>query len=220
MSQQTVYRIKYQAEYYEEDPETRQPVGPYYETKEGYIPAADLSKYPQAEILDTITYEEYKQRTGVPMRAYEPESEYFQPKITAEAVLKAYGLPADYLTGQQMALLPPDVTGKTFRITPTGEKIEIAAPPEQKTELPPSPEVTKAGCFIATAAYGTPLCPQLTLIRRFRDRCLPSRLSRAYYRISPPVAYEVSLHLSLRRTVRLILYPIVKVLKVMFDGEG
>ncbi len=54
---------------------------------------------------------------------------------------------------------------------------------------PYSPE----GCFIATAAYGTETHPRIDVLRDFRDSYLKrfyfGRLfTRAYYRLSPPVA--------------------------------
>jgi hypothetical protein len=68
-------------------------------------------------------------------------------------------------------------------------------------------------CFIATAAYGTPMAPQLTILRRFRDRCLPNPITMLYYRISPPIAEYIRRRALTRRVIRDFLEPIVKLLK-------
>lgn len=43
-------------------------------------------------------------------------------------------------------------------------------------------------CYIATAAYGTPLHHDLDTLRAFRDKDLPSYLVNLYYKSSPPIA--------------------------------
>lgn len=50
-----------------------------------------------------------------------------------------------------------------------------------------------SSCFIATAVYGDPSCPEVRELRRFRDeRLLPNPFGKAfvafYYFLSPPVA--------------------------------
>jgi len=70
------------------------------------------------------------------------------------------------------------------------------------------------GCFIATAAFGSPLAPQVRLLREFRDRYLltngPGRLfTAAYYRISPPLAEMVGNSEILRAIVRAGLVPVI-----------
>lgn len=70
------------------------------------------------------------------------------------------------------------------------------------------------GCFIATAAYGSPLDPHVTVLRTFRDRyLLTSGAGRAfvafYYRRSPAMAAFISRHATLRQLARMLLTPLV-----------
>jgi hypothetical protein len=69
-------------------------------------------------------------------------------------------------------------------------------------------------CFIATAAYGTPMAEQIQILREFRDGyLLTNPLGRAlvglYYRVSPPVAEFITEHPGLRPPVRAGLLPAV-----------
>jgi hypothetical protein len=69
-------------------------------------------------------------------------------------------------------------------------------------------------CFIATAAYGSPLDPHVEALRSFRDRYLMTNTAgRAfvalYYRASPPVAAVISRSEGLRTAARWTLAPIV-----------
>lgn len=67
-----------------------------------------------------------------------------------------------------------------------------------------------SSCFIATAAYGTPLAGDLKELRAIRDqRLLPYAVGSAivdiYYRVSPPVARLVASSEPLRIAVRVLL---------------
>ena len=71
-----------------------------------------------------------------------------------------------------------------------------------------------SGCFIATAAYGSPYEAHVSLLRQFRDvYLLPHQLGqafvKAYYRYSPPMADFIAEHDSLRAAVRVGLLPLV-----------
>jgi len=77
---------------------------------------------------------------------------------------------------------------------------------------------TQSKCFIATAAYGSYLAPEVTALQEFRDRyLLTNRLGRkfvdAYYRYSPPIAGFIETHPALMPPVRWALTPIVWAIK-------
>jgi hypothetical protein len=77
---------------------------------------------------------------------------------------------------------------------------------------------TLHGCFIATAAFGTPLAKQIDVLRRFRDRrLLPSPLGQlavaAYYSLSPPIANAITTDERLRAGARKLVEPLVTLLR-------
>ncbi len=85
---------------------------------------------------------------------------------------------------------------------------------------PPAPSASGGGggggggCFIATAAYGSALAPQVEVLRGFRDRYLLTHgfgqaLVTTYYRLSPPLADVIAGSDFLRSTVRTGLVPII-----------
>ena len=74
------------------------------------------------------------------------------------------------------------------------------------------------GCFIATAAYGSYLAPEVMVLRGFRDRYLLTNgpgqaFVDLYYRFSPPIAAFIKEHDSLKEAVRWGLTPVVYALK-------
>ena len=69
-------------------------------------------------------------------------------------------------------------------------------------------------CFIATAAYGSPMAEEIGVLREFRDKYMLTNpvgqvLVGLYYRNSPPVAQFITEHQSLKPLVRGALLPAV-----------
>ena len=74
----------------------------------------------------------------------------------------------------------------------------------------------KAPCFIATAAFGSPLHPYVRTLQDFRDKYLMSsrpgrKLVKLYYKYSPHIAELITNHKVLRSVVRIWLVPFVAV---------
>lgn len=80
------------------------------------------------------------------------------------------------------------------------------------------------GCFIATAAYGSPIATEVRILSRFRDdkllkSAIGSCLVGLYYGCSPPLASLISRSIFLKRIVRsLLLTPVLRVLRNHTSG--
>jgi hypothetical protein len=77
------------------------------------------------------------------------------------------------------------------------------------------------GCFIATAAYGSYLAPEVEVLRQFRDEYLITNpIGRTfvefYYSVSPPAAEYISRSEGLKSLTRCALAPVVYGLKYPF----
>jgi hypothetical protein len=85
-------------------------------------------------------------------------------------------------------------------------KVELLA-----TEATPR----KRGCFIATAAFGSPFAAEVEILRQLRDSVLEQSilgrcLIRIYYVVSPPLAALIARSAASRAVVRCLLAPVVR----------
>src|SRR6267154_447938 len=83
----------------------------------------------------------------------------------------------------------------------------------------------KSGCFIATAAYGSPMATEVRYLRAFRDQYLLTHelgrwLVDQYYRFSPPLADRLRAHEGWRSVVRATLSPLVALSKWVVSSEA
>jgi len=82
----------------------------------------------------------------------------------------------------------------------------------------------QSSCFIATAAYGSPLVPEVSVLQEYRDAVLvPSPLGRIfvrfYYRVSPPLAKLVASSPMAASTVRTLLAPVVRICRNRLEAH-
>ncbi len=80
-------------------------------------------------------------------------------------------------------------------------------------------------CFIATAAYGTPMATEIGALRGVRDRfmltnALGAAFADAYYRVSPPIAEKLAQNDAARGAVRGALAPVVAVSRWMLASPA
>jgi hypothetical protein len=79
-------------------------------------------------------------------------------------------------------------------------------------------------CFIATAAFGTPMAEEIQALRDFRDAYLmtnpPGRwFVAAYYKCSPPIAHAIARNGVARAVVRTALVPVIWMAKIVLTGS-
>jgi hypothetical protein len=132
-----------------------------------------------------------------------------EPTLTT-AVASVYGTPVNTAT---TVGVPSDIKDATYGTTvPGAVSAPVSETPEPVVGFPPLKDA--GGCFIATAAYGSPMAPQVDVLRLWRDRHLrphwPGRaFIRAYEMVSPPLADAIRDSAWLRAGVRVFLWPVV-----------
>jgi uncharacterized repeat protein (TIGR02543 family) len=130
-----------------------------------------------------------------------------------------------YMEGEVVSIQAVAATGYQFvRWTATAGAFSNSNAPSTIFQMPAADVTVTAnfevvssglGCFIATAAYGSPTAEQIDVLREFRDVVLlkstvGSQFVALYYKLSPPVADFISGSSFLRTLVReLLVDPVV-----------
>ncbi len=118
-----------------------------------------------------------------------------------------------YVTGDTASTDFPNTSG-AFQRLPGGGTDAFVAKVGPVTDVGDAGGGGGGGCFIATAAFGSPLAPQVQLLRNFRERFLLPRAAgrmfvELYYALSPPLAEVIAESEMLRAIVRAGLIPII-----------
>jgi hypothetical protein len=170
--------------------------------------------------------------SSVPLHAYEVRLS--TEPIVDEASFIAQGRQAknatDSAEGATSLTIPTDVPAGEFIETTIGDLVALThyyvgvrATDELNQHGPVSiAEITTtqrrfatvSPCFVATAAYGSPLASQVSVLRGLRDRYLmPQAFGRAwvgaYYAVGAQLARAIAPYPAARAAVRAVLSPIV-----------
>lgn len=104
----------------------------------------------------------------------------------------------------------------TYRVRALHDTVAPSDWSAEASAIPPDPAASGSDsqCFIATAAFGSPQQPEVTNLRRFRDRVLlPHPIGRQavalYYFVSPPLARLIAGSELLRAATRRLLAPLL-----------
>ncbi len=142
--------------------------------------------------------------------------------------------PEMFDTASPAPAIKPEARGTPAHVSLTNLKpdveyvvgLRVSGPCRKQTEMQTAafrtPKIkfkTVEGCFLATAAYGSALEPEVETLRRFRDRVLlPTVTGRVlttfYYQVSPALAHQLRGAEWARGMVRLALGPAVDLARV------
>ncbi len=113
-----------------------------------------------------------------------------------------------------------DQTGNAEQFIDSGIGVSQRATPSEVVGV-----LDGKGCFIATAAYGSPWAPQVQVLRDFRDRFLLTnnwgkKFVRFYYQNSPPWAQWLDQNQTAKVVTRAFLWPLVGAAALFLEGGG
>lgn len=189
-------------------------------------PTPQLKIYKPAVQMQQIQSVEQQKKTVIPSKQVNQPVKIDELKVKE---LKVYPvvprIPHD--TAPQKQILPEyppaqDPQRGLGDRKPTSGQTQLPAASDSQSGLgsPGSPSQSHPGCFIATAAYGSPLAENILVLEAFRDKYLLTNqvgqhIVAFYYRNSPPIAEYIARYDTLRFVARAVLWPLVYGIKYL-----
>ena len=181
------------------------------------------SKLSFSDITDTTFHLDFLVPSGAPASEYRVRYQSSEP-ITTDNFSRALPAPSANLgppgskVGTQIVGLLPKT--KYYLAVQPVSRCGVAGPiATAEIDTSSANFTTLSGCFIATAAFGSELEPEVNLLRRVRDRYLMNNplgqtLVGSYYTVSPGIALLVTQNAPLKELVRSTLRPMAQALHV------
>jgi hypothetical protein len=174
----------------------------------------------------TVTSDNYTQRVTVSFTVTVTAYDAFENLVTADNVTLTMSSTPSVLifdgnangaygeTGDDVGVLMSGTFDIQAKARSASGSVTITATDGTITGTSDSYTIEDFRCFIASAAYGTPMIDQIQVLRDFRDGYLMTNPAgrwfvSTYYRHSPPLARFIARHDSLRALVRAGLTPII-----------
>lgn len=152
--------------------------------------------------------------------------------VTGNAVIASFATTATVTIAPNNDSVPEGTETAILTLNP-GAEYSVGSPASAtvtisdiaSTPLGSSASPGGGGCFIATAAYGTPMAEEVRHLRAFRDEVLQTNdagrwFVTQYYKFSPPLADYLRQHDDLRAVVRAALVPLVGLSKAVVSDDA
>ncbi|WP_413576848.1 CFI-box-CTERM domain-containing protein [Bdellovibrio sp. HCB290] len=139
------------------------------------------------------------------------KSPSFEVPINVSAMSKVYVSGLTNGTNYCMVMANKDLTGNIYRYTPVAS---VSADSLCGTPTPVAGLLDDKSCFIATAAFGSDMAPEVQSFRDFRNKYLlpyswGRSLVKTYYKYSPKYANMIAQNDTAKIAVRGVLWPML-----------
>ena len=104
----------------------------------------------------------------------------------------SYGVNPQYIKSRIDEVLSNIPVARVHHFSQVQPPVQSPTIQSPATQVPPQPMKKKSGCYVATCVYGSYDCPEVWVLRRYRDNTLNNNIFgktfiKAYYALSPTI---------------------------------